>query len=61
MDKKKMKEEKELTLLEGLSRITPSDLVIQLNKSESAALKKAVTEEEEARNINFVLRGSVRR
>jgi hypothetical protein len=60
MDKKR-RGEKELTLLEGLSRITPKDLEITLNKSESAALKKAFTEEEEARNNDFVLRGSIRR
>ena len=61
MENKRKGAKEELTLFEGLSRIPPKDLKITLNKSECIALKKAFTEEEEARKTNFVLRGAIRR
>jgi hypothetical protein len=55
------KEDRDLTLLEGLSRIKPKDLRITLSRSESHALNKAFREEEEARKKNSALRRSIKR
>jgi hypothetical protein len=57
----KEKEDRDVTLLEGLSRIKPKDLRITLSRSESAALNKAFREEEKARKNNFALRRSIKR
>ncbi len=58
---RRVKEDGDVTLLEGLSRIKPEDLQITLSRSESTALNKAFREEEEARKNNFALRRSIKR
>ncbi len=48
-----------ISIVEGLARISLKNLQITLNKTESTALKKAFSEEEEARKTNFVVRGAI--